>query len=333
MKQNFLNRRDFISFLYLSLFFLLTGCSNLGKKVKVSFQTNLLPKVFKDSFPKEWKSNNLDISNLKKNNNRKIYSETDFVILNDGWINKLNFNEFKEMDKSIFNKLDKRSKDYLNLFQSDQIKKIFPVGLVPYAVVIKKTNSIDLSKTKSWDFLLSRELKEKIILPNSPRTVISISNKINGGTSLRELRNQVKIYDDKNALNWLLYSEAIVAVVPYTLCYEYLKMDSRLTIVFPEEGVPLNWYFILQRSNISQEILFEWFNLLQEKSRVFKLMEKGWYLPFSSEYIKDKYKDNNLSKRIKSPSKICWENSWSLGPIDYKRKMILENIWNYSSSP
>ena len=39
-------------------------------------------------------------------------------------------------------------------------------------------------------------------------------------------------------------------------------------------------------------------------------------------------KNNNFG-----PSKICWENSWSLSPINNKEKFKLENFWNQSLTP
>jgi len=46
------------------------------------------------------------------------------------------------------------------------------------------------------------------------------------------------LFDDKNMLYWLINSDAIVAIVPYSLCSKYLNIDPRLSLVFPSQGAP-----------------------------------------------------------------------------------------------
>ena len=55
----------------------------------------------------------------------------------------------------------------------------------------------------------------------------------------------INVYDDKNAIDWLINTDAVIAVMPLTQCIKSLKIDSRLSIVFPNAGVPLMWNFLL----------------------------------------------------------------------------------------
>ena len=139
------------------------------------------------------------------------------------------------------------------------------------------------------------------------------------------------LFDDKNMLNWLINSDACVAIVPYSLCSKYLKIDPRLSLVFPSQGVPLIWYFILSRSNLNNEILIEWIKSIENKSVVDKLVNQGWYLPFDKEYLQSKY--NSELYPISGPSKKCWDNSWSFPVLTNEEKINLENSWNESLSP
>ena len=160
---------------------------------------------------------------------------------------------------------------------------------------------------------------------------MSIAQKINSSNSLKKLKSQAMLFDDKNMLNWLINSDAIVAIVPYSLCSKYLKIDPRLSLVFPSQGVPLMWYFLLCRSNLNNAILMKWIKSLENKSIVDKLVSQGWYLPFNSDYLQSKYKTEMLPNL--GPSDKCWENSWSFPVLTNEQKINLKNIWNESLSP
>ena len=160
---------------------------------------------------------------------------------------------------------------------------------------------------------------------------MSIAQKINSSNSLKKLKSQAMLFDDKNMLNWLINSDACVAIVPYSLCSKYLKIDPRLSLVFPSQGVPLMWHFLLSRSNLNNAILMKWIKSLENKSIVDKLVSQGWYLPFNSDYLQSKYKTEMLP--ISGPSEKCWENSWSFPVLTNEQKINLKNIWNESLSP
>ena len=208
---------------------------------------------------------------------------------------------------------------------------MFPIGVVPYAIIIKNNKDLINSAGQSWDFLLSRKLTKKIILPQSPRVISSLAEKINSANSLAKLRSQAMLFDDQNSLNWLINSDACVAIVPYSLCSKYLKIDSRLSIVFPNQGVPLMWYFLLSKSNLNSEILFSWIKSLENKSKVDKLSSQGWYLPFKKDYLQSKY--NSEISKISVPSQKCWDNSWSFPTLTNLQKLDFEKSWNKSLAP
>ena len=213
----------------------------------------------------------------------------------------------------------------------NQRSKLFPIGVVPYTVIIKNNKElINIART-SWDFLLSKKLTGKIIFPQSPRIILSIAKKINSSNSLKKLKSQAMLFDDKNMLNWLINSDACVAIVPYSLCSKYLKIDQRLSLVFPSQGVPLMWHFLLSRSNLNNEILIKWIKSLENKLIVDKLLSQGWYLPFNSDYMQSKYKSEMFA--ISGPSEKCGENSWSFPVLTNEQKINLKNSWNKSLIP
>jgi len=327
MFAQYSNRREFLKSGGLSLILLLNSCSNVSKKVNIALQNSFLPDSFKDIIPFAWEQKRINFGSNNLEKNRNIILDSDFTLINDGWISTINFSQFNEINESYFSEiLDRRSKDFLNSFEVNQRNKLFPIGLVPYAIIIKNNKDLVNSARKSWNFLLSRKLTKKIIFPESPRVLISIAEKINSSDALAKLKSQAMLFDDQNILNWLINSEACVAIVPYSLCSKYLKIDPRLSIVFPKQGVPLIWYFVLSRSNLSSEILIDWIQSLERKSTVDKLSSEGWYIPFNTNYIQSKYKAE--MNHTSGPSKLCWDNSWSFTQLTNAQKIKFENYWN-----
>ncbi len=333
MFKKYSTRRQFLNYGKLSLLFLLNSCSNSSKKISICLQSSFYPKSFKDTFPASWQQESINFSQLDLGKSKKKIANSDFVLINDGWTNSLNFESFQNLNNIFPNDLlNDRAKDFLNTFKEYESIKLFPIGLVPYAVIIKNNKDLIHDASKSWDFLLTEKLKGKIIFPQSPRIIMSISKKISAKNSLGKLKDQAMLFDDQNSINWLINSQASVAIIPYSLCSKYLKVDSRLSIVFPNQGVPLIWNFLLSKSKINEKILLDWIKSFENRSTIDKLANQGWYVPFTNEYSQNKYNINN--KKINfGPSKICWENSWSLSPINNKEKLNLETFWNQSLTP
>ena len=333
MIKKYSTRRQFLNYGKLSLLLLLNSCSNASKRIRISFQNSFYPKSFKDTLPASWQQENINFSKIELAKNKKQFSDSDFILINDGWINSINFESFQNINNLFPNdKFNNISKNFLNNFNEYQSNKLLPIGVVPYAVIIKNNKDLIFDANKSWDFLLAEKLKGKVIFPQSPRIIMSISKKINTKNPLSKLKDQVMLFDDQNSINWLINSQASVAIVPYSQCFKYLKIDPRLSIIFPNKGVPLILNFLLNKSKINNQILINWINSFEKKSIIDELANQGWYLPFNNEYTRNEY-NNIIKKDIFGPSKICWENSWSLPPLNIKEKLNLENSWNKSLTP
>ena len=334
MSEKYFTRRQFLQFGGggLSFFFLFRLISNFSKKVKISFQSSVLPNSFKKTLPKKWKKQKINFAEFKSEGNNSKLLDSDFTLINDGWIDIINFDNYQNINySSLLDKLDERSENFLNTFDEDKRNKLFPIGVVPYAVLIKNNKDLINSANESWDFLLSKNLMGKIIFPQSPRIVMSIAKVIDAKNSLGKLKSQAMMFEDKNSLNWFINTEDSLAIVPYSLCYKYPKIDSRISIVFPKQGVPLMWNFMLTRSTNKKDTLIDWINSLEKKRTIDKLSNEGWYLPFNSDYSQSKYKSEKFP--ISGPSEECWENSWPFPVLTNAQKINLKNFWNESLTP
>ena len=337
MSAKYFTRRQFLQFGGggLSIFFLLRYFLNFSEKVRISFQSSFLPISFKKALPKKWKKQNINFDQIKLVKYQQKILDSDFIIVNDGWADSINFENYQNLKtSSLLNKLDSRSNLFLNTFEQDKREKLFPIGVIPYSVLIKNNTELINAAKESWDFLFSKNLTGKIIFPKSPRILISMAEEIDSKDALRKLKSQAMMYEDKNALNWLLNSEACLAIVPYSLCYKYPKIDPRISIVFPKQGVPLMWNFILTKSKLNNEKLVEWINSLEKKRTIDRLSSQGWYLPFKNAYSQSKFNQSLTAQvTLNGPSKECWAKSWSIDSLDNQSKGNYEKLWNEALTP
>ncbi len=331
MINNQFTRRKFLNIAKLSVLFLLTSCKGLSKNFSIGFYKNFFPESFINLLPKDWKKEHL---NYKEDNLNKNFRDKDLILINDGWLSRVKLNEFNDISDALFNYLDERSKNYLNNWELIERKKLYPISVIPYAVIIKNNERYKITNKSNWDFLLSRDFIGKMILPNSPRILISIAEKINNKNAINAIIKQDNIYDDINAIDWLINTDAVLAILPLTICEKYLKIDSRLSLVFPNQGVPLMWNFLLIKNNFNQTLLMNWIDTLLDKNSLNTLNKDGLYLPFNNQYIQSQYRDTSKSSRLfKRPTEECWRNSWSFSSLKKSEKVELEKIWKKSSAP
>ena len=331
MNNKQLTRKKFLDIAKLSVLFLLTSCNGLSRKISIGLYKNFLPVNFINLLPKNWKKENI---NFKEVNSNKNFRNKDLILINDGWLSRVDLKLFDAISEPLINYLDERSKYYLSNWPFFEQKKLYPIGVIPYAVIIKNNERYKITNKNNWDFLLSKDLIGKMILPNSPRILISIAERINNKNAIKAIFNQGNIYDDINAIDWLINTDAVLAILPLTICEKYLKIDSRLSIVFPNQGVPLMWNFLLINNNFNQALLLNWIDKLIDKNSINKLVKDGLYLPFNNEYIHSKYKYSSKSARLLNrPSEECWRNSWSFNSLKESEKVEFEKIWKDLLAP
>ena len=335
MINKFLSRRKFFNIAKLSFLFFLSSCRNFSANINVAFQKKLYPLQFIDKIPNLWNHKEINLNKSFKEINSKNFKNIDLLFVNDGWLNKINFDDFENINSALLYKLDERSKTYLNNFEESKKRKLMPIGINPYAVIIKNNKKYLIDNNDSWDFLFLKDLKGKIVLPKSARIVLSIMKKIKNRDLIENIREQEFIYDDKNSLDLLLNTEASLAIIPLSLSQKYLKIDSRLSILFPNDGVPLMWNFAMIRSSLNLQEFNNWIDLLLNPKTTNRLVMAGWYLPFQTETMRQLYSGNmnQFSNYNLIPSKKCWDNSWSFSPLDPLEKKELEILGNNLLTP
>ena len=329
MINKFLSRRKFINVAKLSFLFLLSSCRNFSEKVNIAFQKQFYPLQFLDLIPNYWHQKSINLNNFSKKSNPEDL-RIDLLLITDGWLNRINFEDFENINPSLLSKLDNRSKTYLSNYDKSKQDKLMPIGITPYAVILKNNKKFKIDNNDSWDFLFSKDFKGKIILPKSARIVLSIMKRIKNRDLLQNIVNQEFIYEDKNSLDLLVNTDAAIAITPLSLSQKYLKIDSRLSILFPNDGVPLLWNFAMIKSSLNLEEFNNWIDLLLDPKTAKVLVKAGWYLPFQKVVMNQLYSDNikQFSRLNIQPSKKCWDNSWSFSPLNSQEKKELEVLGN-----
>ena len=64
MFSKFPTRREFLNCVKLSLLFLLNSCSNISKKVNIALQNSFYPQSFKDTIPKDWEQQKINLERI-----------------------------------------------------------------------------------------------------------------------------------------------------------------------------------------------------------------------------------------------------------------------------
>ena len=143
MFSKFTTRREFLNCGKLSLLFFLNSCSNLPNNVKIALQNSIYPKSFKDTIPKNRKQEKINFENIRLQKNRNTIFNSDFTLISDGWITSIDFADFEKINENLLiENLDKRSKDFLESFNQNQRSKLFPIGVVPYTIIIKNNKEL-----------------------------------------------------------------------------------------------------------------------------------------------------------------------------------------------
>ena len=99
MFSKFATRREFLNCGKLSLLFLLNSCSYLPNKVKIALQNSFYPESFKDTIPKDWKQEKINFESIQLQKNRNLIFNSDFTLINDGWITSIDFAEFEKINE------------------------------------------------------------------------------------------------------------------------------------------------------------------------------------------------------------------------------------------
>jgi hypothetical protein len=151
-------------------------------------------------------------------------------------------------------------------------------------------------RQEGWSLLLDSSLRQRLVLPSSPRVVIDLALRQLGLAAadpaalgdprlpdqLAQLRRQTLAFDERDGVQLLLAGEADAAVVPSQRALPLLLRDPRLEALLPETGSPLSWQLLLQLAvdgDTSAPLPLEWLRDGLTLPLLDRLLAAGWVPP------------------------------------------------------
>ncbi len=330
--KGMMGRRSFLQLAAFSGLLSLSGCSLTSNKPILKLPRGVLPKELLQALSPSWKYQFLEIKSDIDNYQSQIGTNASLVALGDGWLKDCPQQLFQSIGANeLYKRLNNQAEIFLNSLGASFASKVFPLAVSPWALIFRRGEEFLDRANESWEVLLDPALKRDVILPNSPRIVMSLAERMSDKNSLRKLRSQARSFDDRNGLNWLLSGKAKVAVLPLQYCLNNLTKDHRLSIALPKDGCPLNWTLLLRPKSALEPFPTSWVSKLWKTPLLAHLLSNGMIPPLS--YSELNVAIDFLPEKIQFiyQSQKIFENSWSLSPLNLLEEKELERRWLNSS--
>ncbi len=311
----------------------IVGCGKKPYTPLLASTPQTLPKSIVTALPFGWRFQELEIHSENQPFSKLLEQEIDTLALSDGWLQTVSPDQFKKFEvDGLEQLLSRETKLFLSSFGMNWEKKVFPLGVSPWVMLFRNGEQWLPRARSGWEVLLDPELKDKVILPQSPRLVISLANHMKIEDSLRRLRSQVRKYDDQNAINWLLHGEERVTVLPLQRCLSIIKRDQRFKVAIPKWGAPLHWTLLVCPLGTSIKFPNEWIEELWRLPSISRLLSGGFFPPLEYSLISTALKAVPKTLHLILPSSYeFWKGSWSLPFLSPIEKQSLKKLWEQST--
>ncbi len=334
MNEYLLRRRNFLRLSVFAGLNIIAGCGqNVSKQFLVA-SPEVLPKQLLRALPPTWSYKPIKAPTSKDIFQDVLVNNADFLAIGDGWLGRLPTDKFRKISyPSIYNKLNFLAKDFLSSLEIDISDRILPIAFSPWVMLFRNGEEWLKDAKERWDVLLDPRLEKEIILPSSPRLVMSISDRLSSRGGLSKLRSQALTFDDRNAINWILNKDAKVAVLPLNQCLKTARIDPRLSIALPKQGAPLNWTLLASSKTSKEPLPISWIERVWSPPLLGNLIADGWIPPVAKEDIQAQISKVPFEYReIVLQTEEFWSQCWSLPPISQVQVQKLEKRW-FESTP
>lgn len=305
---------------------LLAGCRPATSAPTLMAPAGVLPKPWADALPKPWR---LTLAPAQPDWRPADQARVDVLVIGDGWLDAHPADSLQPIaSEPLLSQLDGQAKALLASLGALQ-GRVLPLAVSPWVMLLRDDPAMN---QEGWPLLLDSATAGRVVLPASPRLVISLADHLGGGQALPALRRQALTYDDRQATNWLLKGEAKVVVLPLSRCIALLRRDPRLRAILPASGAPLHWTVLLRPEASSEPVPQRWVQQGWRDPLRRRLVQQGWRAPIASRgLIVDQ---NALSARLRPllfPSADTWSRCWSLPPLLHEDRSALEERWRDSA--
>ncbi len=331
--MDMLKRREFFRLSLLAALVGITGCGKGLSPPIISAASETLPQELLKALPTPWVYKPLEITSRLGLSQLVVNSSSDLFAIGDGWIPELSKESIQPITaQNLSSRFSRQAQEFLESFGHETSKRVFPIGVSPWVILFRNGHDLLSRAQDGWNILLDPDLTGRLVLPESPRVIISLADRIEEADGLRKLREQALTLDDRNSLNWVLSGKARAAILPLSRCFNILSRDPRLSVVVPKSGAPLHWTVLVSPLATTQPFPDAWLEAAWTNPLLGKLLARGWVppLPYSElleaiDYIPDSY------KKIVLPPELVWQKSWSFSPLTEVERNRLESLWIQST--
>ncbi len=260
-------------------------------------------------------------------------AQADLLALPDGWAASLKADDLQPLEVgALRSRLSDKAEDLLNRFPEALAAAMLPVGVSPWVMLIRGEGRGTFAADQGWDALLSPKLAGGVVLPASPRLVISLAERMKGPDSLRRLRSAALAFDDRHALNWLLQGKAKAAVLPLSRCMKTLRSDPRIMALLPDQGAPLDWTLLMRPVTTREPLPQAWVEEAWSSPLLGRLLAEGWLPPLERSALQAM--QVAVPDRLRSlvlPPEQTWHQCWNLPPLTAAAARQLADRWQASA--
>ncbi|MEC7898102.1 MAG: ABC transporter substrate-binding protein [Cyanobacteriota bacterium] len=325
-----LNRRRFLQLAALTAAAGRSGCSRGNAVPTLRASTDTLPALWRRRLPSPWAfspfSKAAEVADVWP-------PSTDLLALTDGWLAGLAPSRLQAIATSpLESQLGRLGQRFLADTPEAWSGLMLPVGFSPWVMLIRRESGTAPDLDAGWNILLDPAFEGKLLLPSSPRLLVSLADRISGPDPLRRLRAAALSFDDRFALNWLLQGEARLAVLPLQRCMGALQRDPRLMVVLPQQGAPLHWTLLLRPTGTAEPVPQAWVEEAWTPPLLPRMLSQGWIPPLPAATLAAAA--NRVPSRLLPallPPATVWDACWTLFPLDPSQTLPLQVRWNASA--
>ena len=289
-----------------------------------------LPSIWRRDLPGPWRFDALSGTTSLES---PWPSPTDLLALADGWLPEISPERLQAIAADALQlRIGSLGQRFLNEVPLVWQSLLLPVAFSPWVMVIRRDGTTSPALEAGWDALLDPSVEGKLLLPSSPRLLISLAERMGDGDALRRLRAAALSFDDRFGMNWLLQGDARVAVMPLQRCMTALQRDPRLTAVLPQQGAPLHWTLLVRPSQTVEPIPQDWVLKAWNQPLLSRLLAQGWIPPLPRDELVGA--EARIPLRLRSlvlPQESVWAQSWMLLPPDAAEAQRLQQLWEASA--
>ncbi|CAI8163938.1 MAG: ABC transporter substrate-binding protein [Prochlorococcus sp.] len=333
-KQLALGRRDVLRLGLLAGLAGLSGCGGNVTNPLLRATPETLPASWRRLLPSPWRYQPLVAQAGQQPFTEALKQGADLLALSDGWLTSLPEQQLQPIATApLEQRLDAQAKAFLDSLTPSMASRVLPVGVSPWVMVFRQGDPWLKEARNGWQVLLDPGLKGQLVLPNSPRLLMALADRMEAGDGLRRLLDQAITFDERYGLNWLLHGDARAAVLPLQRCLPSLRRDPRLSVVLPESGAPLHWTVLVRSDATREPVPQSWVEQAWSSPLLKQLLANGWIPPLSRAELQPAIRSiPKPYQQIVLPSDQVWSRCWSLPPLTLEEQAELEQRWSKDSA-